>query len=560
MEEKIPKKKLSGGIVAAIIIVVLLVVAAAGYCGLCKWVQDNGRLLPGAMATDTTGVMTLDLDVGKLPRDEALAQLTAYMDSQLEQRSLTLKYDGKTAVLSGALLDFDPVAAIDYAVSVKEAQPFLRLGVLWLGLAKEPVDLALSASSLTPEGELEVQQLIEQLTRELYIAPVDYSFEVSEADSTLTLTFGTEGRKIVSEGLLGSIQAALVSGQSELDIPTESIPSAELTGHILSEEVYTAPQVSQKLEDGTLTPTKFGYGVDPDEAQALMDACVNGETTCTIPLLSYKPDISGAEDYLFEDLLATVTSSMDGVENRSFNVRRAAESCNEYVLLPGEVFSYIGAIGSPSVENGYMTSTGYQGGQTVEMAGGGVCQVSSSIYYCAVYSNLEIVHRANHAFTVGYVPNGLDATMYYPSLDFKFRNNTDYPIKIVTSTTPGAWGKLTVSFYGYKADDSYVKTEINTLSTTPWNTVYKPDETIPVGTTKVDVTPYTGYTVEVYRLVYNGDGTLRSRTYENFSKYSKRDKVILFNPADAASLGLYPDGTPIPVEEPPAATDPVTGG
>ena len=87
--------------------------------------------------------------------------------------------------------------------------------------------------------------------------------------------------------------------------------------------------------------------------------------------------------------------------------------------------------------------------------------------------------------------------------------------------------------------------EIIELYSTPWTTVYKPDETIPVGTTKVDVTPYTGYAVDVYRCVYDGDGNLISRTYENFSKYAKRDKVILFNPADAERLGLNPDGTPL---------------
>lgn len=550
MEENIQKKSHTS-LIAVLVIVLLLAIAIGAYCGLCKWVKDNGRLLPGASAADGTGVMELDLDLGKFPYDQALAQLTNHMEDRLGERTLTLNYDdGKTAVLTGSLLSFDPAAAIDYAVSVKESQPFLRLGVLWLGLVEEPIDLSLSASSFTPGGELEVTELIERLTRELYIEPVDYSYEVSPEEGFVTLTFGTDGRKIVADGLFTDIQTALVSGQSQLDVLTESIPCVQPTAEGLAAETYVAPQVSQKLADGTLTPTTWGYGVDAAEAQAIMDAYVPGGEPCTIPLVSYKPDISGAMDYLFEDLLSTVTSSMDGVENRSFNVRRAAEACNEYILLPGEVFSYIGAIGCPNVANGYMTSTGYYQGKTVEMEGGGVCQVSSSIYYCAVYANLEIVHRAAHAFTVGYLPNGLDATMYYPTLDFKFRNNTDYPIKIVTSTTEGAWGKLTVSIYGYKADDSYVKTEINTLSTTPWTTIYKPDETIPQGTTKVDVTPYTGYTVEVYRLVYNGDGTLRSRTYENYSRYSKRDKVILFNPADAESLGLYPDGTPLPTPDP----------
>ena len=93
-------------------------------------------------------------------------------------------------------------------------------------------------------------------------------------------------------------------------------------------------------------------------------------------------------------LLASVTTNLDGVANRSFNVARAASFCNGKVLQPGEVFSYIGTIGDPSTANGYRTSTGYQNGETVHMDGGGVCQMSSSLYFCALYSNLEIVRRA----------------------------------------------------------------------------------------------------------------------------------------------------------------------
>lgn len=563
MEQTTPKKRFPVGGIIAIILVVLLLMAAGAYCGLCKWVRDNGRLLPMATVSDGTGVMDMELDLGQQLRDDALEQLTAYMDGRLEQRTLTLSYDdGKTAVLSGSLLAFDPVAAVDYAMTVKASQPFLRLGALWLGLVDEPVDLSLSASSFTAEGEEEVIRLIDYLEEALYVAPVDYTFAVDENLSQLTLTFGSEGRQMVTDGFFAAIQAALVSGQAELDVPTVVLPSAELNGVILAEQAYVAPLVSAPQPDGTLSPTKYGYGIDVETAQSIMDAYVPGEEPCTIPLIYFEPDITEAEPYLFQDLLATVTTNMDGVASRSFNVARAAQFCNNYVLLPTEVFSYIGAIGNPSVSNGYQTSTGYYRGETVEMEGGGVCQVSSSIYYCTVYANLEIVKRAAHAFSTGYIPNGLDATIYYPSLDFKFRNNTDYPIKIVTTCSENPRGQLTVSIYGTKADDSYVTTEINTLSTTPWETKYQPDPEIPVGTTKVKTTPYTGYTVEVYRVVRNGDGSVRTRTYENYSRYAKRDKVILFNPEDAERLGLYPDGTPLPPPEPepePEPTDDVLG-
>ena len=553
MEQTTPKKNHTILLILIPILTLILValMAIAAYCGLCKWVRDNGQLLPGVTATDGTGIMDMDLELGTLPRDTAVARITDHVNDLLRERTLTLHHAEGSAVLTGQLLSFDPEEAVNFAMQVKAAQPFLRLGALWLGWEEQPVDLSVSATTLTPEGELQIRELIEDLTRTLYIEPVEYTYSFNEEEEHLAVWPGTDGRRILSDGLAEEIHAALAAGQTDLVVRSESIPTAELNGYILAGVAYVAPQVSAPLEDGTLSPTKYGYGVDAAVAQELLDAHVAGEAPCIIPIIYFEPDITEAEPYLFQDLLATYTNRMDGVENRSHNVRRAADFCNEYILLPTDVFSYIGAIGDPSVANGYALSSGYYQGQTVDMEGGGVCQVSSSIYLCAVYSNLEIVHRAAHAFIPGYVPNGLDATMYFPTLDFKFRNNTDYPIKIVTSYTEGAYGELTVSIYGSKFDDTYVKTEINQLSTTPWETKYRPNEEIPVGTTKVAVTPYTGYTVEVYRLVYDGDGTLLSRTYENFSRYAKRDKIIEFNPADAASLGLYPDGTPIPVPEEP---------
>ncbi len=240
-------------------------------------------------------------------------------------------------------------------------------------------------------------------------------------------------------------------------------------------------------------------------------------------------------------MLASVTTNMDGVANRSFNVNRAAEFCNGKVLQPGEVFSYLGTIGDPSSRNGYKPSTGYQNGETVAMDGGGVCQVSSSLYYCAVYANLEIVWRACHAFATGYIPNGLDATVYYPSLDFRFRNSTGFPIKIVAYTEGGAAGKLTVQFYGSNPDGIKVETQRYTQSSTGWTTVYEADESLPRGTTKVKTTPYTGYVVDVYRCVYDANGNLLSRTFENHSTYAKRDKVIQYNPLDSGPWGAGTD-------------------
>ena len=545
MEESTPKKKLSAGLIAAIAAAAIVVAAAGGYFGLCAWVQNNGQLLPGAVAVDDKGETVADL--GKLTEEDALSVVSEEMNQRLDGRKLTLLYgEGKSRELSGELMDCSPETVVRMGMSVKRDTPFWKLGALWLGMAQEPADLSLSAAAFTPEGEAEAKKVIQSIADELKVEPVDFTYELGE--ETVVVTPGTDGQKVDADALLTAVEEALGQGADELRVEPEVVPGAELSGKALSELIHIEPVPAGVDETGKLTPAVVGRSVNAEEAQALLDAAAPGESV-TIPLEYTPPGTSADESMYYKDLLASVTTNMDGVANRSFNVNRAAEFCNGKVIQPGEVFSYIGTIGDPSSRNGYKTSTGYQNGETVAMDGGGVCQVSSSLYYCAVYSNLEIVRRACHAFATGYIPNGLDATIYYPSLDFKFRNNTGFPIKIVAYTEGGAWGKLTVQFYGSNPDNIKVETQRYTLGSTGWTTVYQPDETIPQGTTKVKTTPYTGYSVDVYRCVYDANGNLLSRTFENHSTYAKRDKVILYNPLDSGPWG---EGT----AQPPAVTDP----
>ena len=544
MEGSTPKKKIPAGLIAAIAAVTIAAAAAGGYFGLCGWVQNNGQLLPGAVARDDKGAA---VDLGRLSREDALSAVTQEMDQRLDSRKLTLLYgEGKKAELSGELMDCSPEGTVDVGFSAKKDTPFWKLGALWLGMAQEPHDLPLSAAAFTPEGREQAKEVIRSIASELDVEPVDFTYELG--DETVVVTPGTDGQKVDTDALLEAVESALAQGAEELAVEPEAVSGAELSGQALSELIHIEPAPPGVDENGKLTPAVIGRSVNAQEAQELLDAAEPGQPV-TIPLEYTPPGTSEDESMYYKDLLASVTTNMDGVANRSFNVNRAAQSCNGKVIQPGEVFSYIGTIGSPSAANGYKTSTGYQNGETVPMDGGGVCQVSSSLYYCAVYSNLEIVRRACHAFSTGYIPNGLDATIYYPSLDFKFRNNTGFPIKIVAYTEGGAWGKLTVQFYGSNPDNIKVETQRYTLGSTGWTTVYQPDETIPQGTTKVKTTPYTGYSVDVYRCVYDASGNLLSRTFENHSTYAKRDKVILYNPLDSGPWG---EGT----AQPPAVTDP----
>lgn len=548
MEHVRSKKRLTPPIIAGIVAGAAVLVLAGAYCGLCAWVSGNGRLLPGTIAQNNTQTVTLDL--GGLTQDAAVEYMTSSIKEHLDTLELTLNYgEDQKVTISGSLLDVDPQAAVEYGMEEKKSRSFFSLGLAWLGAGSDPDPLSLSSSSFTPGGEKQVKEYIDQIAEAMHKDPVDFTYKLG--DNSLKVTMGTDGAEVDKDALLEQISNALATGETSLTVESKPIPCAELTGGILSELVYQEPKAPTQDANGNLTPMVMGCSIDPEEAQGIIEQTKPGET-CSIPVTITQPDLSQAASLLYQDLLSSNTSYLDGVASRSYNVALAASSCNGKILMPGETFSYLGTIGDPSQANGYKSSTGYQNGQTVTMDGGGVCQVSSAIYYCAVYANLDIVHRANHAFTVGYVPDGLDATVYYPSLDFKFRNNTDFPIKLVSYVSGG---KLTVQIYGTNPSGTYVKTERYTRSTTEYTTVYEADSSIPRGTTKVKTTPYTGKVVDVYCCVYDANGKLLSRTFENTSRYSKRDKVILYNPADSGPWGEgtdanKPDPTPAPTPKP----------
>lgn len=267
-----------------------------------------------------------------------------------------------------------------------------------------------------------------------------------------------------------------------------------------------------------------------------------------IPLVCTAPDCSeaGEPGLLYRDLLSECVTYVGGTAARLGNVKRAAELCNGQVLLPGDTFSYNRTVGERTTARGFRPAPSYVGGMTVDTVGGGICQVSSSLYYCMVYANLQAVTRYNHGFAVSYVPDGLDATVSWGSLDFRFKNTSDYPVKIAACVQDRT---LTVQFYGTNPDGIYVQAQCERLSTKDYATVYRADSSVPRGTTQVSVTPCTGREVAVYRCVYAADGTLISRSLENTSNYAARNEVILYHPADAASLGLTPPaGTDPPVE------------
>lgn len=135
--------------------------------------------------------------------------------------------------------------------------------------------------------------------------------------------------------------------------------------------------------------------------------------------------------YVDKEIASYTSTLYDNQESRVYNITKACSILNGTIIKPGEEFSFNNTIGPMGEENGFKKATGFDSdGKLIQISGGGMCQISSTLYNVALLANLEITERHAHSRRVNYVPADKDATIYYGSLDLKFINNTDSDIKI----------------------------------------------------------------------------------------------------------------------------------
>ena len=175
----------------------------------------------------------------------------------------------------------------------------------------------------------------------------------------------------------------------------------------------------------------------------------------TIPLKILYPKVTtnmiGTE--AFPDLLSSFSTNYNARDtDRTTNLKLATNKINGTVLMPGETFSYNQVVGARTIAAGYKEAPIYVQGQVVDGLGGGICQITSTLYNAVLYANLEIVERSNHQFVPSYVTASRDATVVYGSIDFKFKNNRNYPIKLICSVANGV---ASFQIFGLKTDNEY---------------------------------------------------------------------------------------------------------
>lgn len=383
------------------------------------------------------------------------------------------------------------------------------------------------------------------------------------------ITFGTVGRKIEADSVRDHLLQAYMKMQFKVQyIYEETFPEVLDLDQLFADYDCVAP-VNAKYDPQTyqISASKPGWGFLMKDAYAQVVKAEGGDTVI-LPLVELAPERTEQmvaeilDEQMFPDILATYDSPHVYNPVRTHNLELACAAINGTVLQPGDVFSFNNIVGERTAAKGYGEAAVYVGGRTEDQLGGGVCQVASTIYWCTLKADLEVVERAPHRYTPTYIPWGMDATIYWKSLDYKFRNNTAYPIRIEASVSGGY---VHITLVGTETKDYTVKLfyEVESSQKSGTKTIYihpdmanysqyagyKHGETIQ--------TAYDGYTVYTYMQKLDAAGNVISTTRVNISTYKSRDKEVayLLDPSIPMSEQIDENGN---VVKPTESTEPST--
>ena len=256
----------------------------------------------------------------------------------------------------------------------------------------------------------------------------------------LVLRKGWGQLKLDEEGLTEAIIAALQAGVHEISYDRLAAELTEPDFDAIHAELLKEPKDASFTDDGKfdVIDEVVSCRFDVQQAKELWEAAAPTDEV-DVPMSVTWPAVTGQQlrDSLFHDLLGTCTTNYwNSTDNRINNVKLASSKIDGTILYPGDVFSYNEVVGQRTQEAGFLPAPAYVDGDVKDEIGGGACQVSSTLYCATLFAFLETVERTNHYFPVHYMQLGTDATVTIPDeggnvMDLKFRNNKNYPIKIV---------------------------------------------------------------------------------------------------------------------------------
>lgn len=302
-----------------------------------------------------------------------------------------------------------------------------------------------------------------------------------------------------------------------------------------------------------------GFAIDQDKlaadiSQALKDKKFDAKITATGSDVA--PEISAASAKEKYKTISSFTTNTTANQNRNTNVRLAAEAINGTVIKPGQEFSFNGTVGQRTEAKGYKGAAAYNNGEVVQEIGGGVCQVSTTLYNAVFKAGLKISSRRSHTFEPSYVTPGRDATVSWDQPDFKFINNSSTAIGLRASY---ADQKVTISVYGIPILEDGITWNLDSKKVedlgTP-NPTYEEDQTLQPGEEVIKSKGSAGSRWETYKVVYK-NGKEISRELDHKTTYKGHTPVVRRN---STGVVLNPSETTTQATTVPSAVDGMPDG
>lgn len=470
-----------------------------------------------------SGVKIENIDVSGLSKEEAKSKIELIYNEK-KQKDILLRYEEYDATINPELLEtnYDIEKAIDKAISIgKDSNIFINnYNIIFTIIGKKNIDI-----NMTINEEV-AKQTIEDISANIpnVVIEPDYYIE----NNKLIITKGKEGLKVDIENLINKIKENLDNiniNKEYIEIPVINKVPEKIDIEKIHNEIYKEVQDAYYTKDPfTIHPEIEGIDFNLEEAKKLLE---EDKEQYEITLTITKPKVTTSQigSEAFPDLLATYSTNYDASNtSRTTNLRIACQKINDKVILPGETFSYNKALGERTYAAGYKDAKVYENGQVVDGIGGGICQISSTLYNSVLMSNMDIVERRNHQFVTSYTPAGRDATVVYGQTDFRFKNTRTYAVKIKAGITNGV---ATVSIYGIKGDNEYsVSFNTKTISSIPFTVKYIEDKSLPLGTEKITQKGANGIITETY-IIKSLNGKVVSTKLLSKDTYNAMQKIIL---------------------------------
>lgn len=419
--------------------------------------------------TIQSGVFIKGVNVSGLTKEEATNSVKEYLNNVMTEQ-IILNYNNNEYLVAVEQINakFNVEYAVQYAYDIGRSKNIFKdiKDIVLVLFTKINIDPILEYN------ENELDKYIEHIQVNLPDQLEQSSYYIDNDD--LIITSGKNGAGIYKEELKTKILDGLQTisyTEQIIEIPTYIQRPDKINLQKIREEIY------KEAKDAYYTTNPYAVythviGVDfnIEETQKIIDSEKKEEYE--INLIKTRPAVTINDIGLdaFPNLLAEFSTKYDVAnKNRTTNLKLASNKINGTVIMPNEIFSYNKVVGKRTIAAGYKEAAIYENGEVTSGLGGGICQISTTLYNAAVQADLKITSRRNHMFTTSYVPAGKDATVAWGSTDFKFKNTRDYPIKIESMVNNGI---AKVRIYGLKTEKEYdINIETNTVKSTSKNLI-----------------------------------------------------------------------------------------